>query len=475
MAEAAAQSETGPPPQWVLRVLSGAQAGAEIALATDRYTLGSGAECAIVLSGEGIEARHLEAFFADGHLSILRSAGETFVSGARVDGTLLDIEPLQLILVGGTALAYGQTAGVWPGAEEVAEALKAREAQAQAAEAGAEGVQEAASAAAPAARSGGRGSWALGACLLLLFPVSLALLAASVMPGGLPGAGWLPSGGGNAAGAGAKAGAKAEAQIPPEVSAQIFGDPAFAHVHWIGRAAGERRAPILRGFVEREADLNRLIALGSGYGAEFQLVSLDKLRRSLEVLLPLYGPSMFYEISPTQKDTVRLRIEGMVRAQAQIAALRQTLRRDLPAISQIEMNVIAQARAAAIVERALRRQAAFGGLMISVQDLQVTISGTLLGNFRERWSRMEAALPALLPRGVVVRRAIGFGPEFTGRVESIVIGARPAARIAGGAAGEQRRYREGDRLPGGFVLEKIQPDGLRLKDGGGSYFYPLTP
>lgn len=103
---------------WKIKILSGLHAGAELVLLDEATTLGRGEECDLALDDPGLAETHIQLTpTAQGlRLSPLVEDPPTLLDGKALEGSV-DLEPYQVIGIGGLHLAVGPAGGEWPAIE----------------------------------------------------------------------------------------------------------------------------------------------------------------------------------------------------------------------------------------------------------------------------------------------------------------------------------------------------------------------
>ena len=99
---------------WTLKILAGVHAGAEVTLSDEEVTLGRDDACDLVLEDAGLAGRHIRLHAGIGvRMTVLEGSGPVRVDGQPVQGTV-ELEPYQVVAVGGLALAVGPANEDWP-------------------------------------------------------------------------------------------------------------------------------------------------------------------------------------------------------------------------------------------------------------------------------------------------------------------------------------------------------------------------
>ena len=99
---------------WTMKILAGVHAGAEVTLSDEEATLGRDDACDFVLEDAGLAGRHIRLHAGTGvRLTVLDGSGPVRVDGRPVEGSI-ELEPYQVVTVGGLALALGPSDRDWP-------------------------------------------------------------------------------------------------------------------------------------------------------------------------------------------------------------------------------------------------------------------------------------------------------------------------------------------------------------------------
>ena len=99
---------------WTLKILAGVHAGAEATLSDEEVTLGRDDACDLVLEDADLAGRHIRLHAGIGvRMTVLEGSGPVRVDGQPVQGSV-ELEPYQVVAVGGLALALGPANEDWP-------------------------------------------------------------------------------------------------------------------------------------------------------------------------------------------------------------------------------------------------------------------------------------------------------------------------------------------------------------------------
>lgn len=98
----------------ILKILTGPNSGAEAALPTGTYLLGSDSECDIILADSAVAPRHLELTVNDEAILARPLEGTLLVSGETVTEESVDVKDFTVLTIGGTHLCLGPSDSPWP-------------------------------------------------------------------------------------------------------------------------------------------------------------------------------------------------------------------------------------------------------------------------------------------------------------------------------------------------------------------------
>ena len=99
---------------WTMKILAGVHAGAEVTLSDEEATLGRDDACDFVLEDAGLADRHIRLYAgADVRMTVLDESTPVCVDGRPVEDSV-ELEPFQVVTVGGLALAVGPADRDWP-------------------------------------------------------------------------------------------------------------------------------------------------------------------------------------------------------------------------------------------------------------------------------------------------------------------------------------------------------------------------
>lgn len=437
------QKEPIPKTDFVVRVLNGKQQGAEISLVAARYRLGSADDNDIVLLGENVSPHHCELFFANGLTSLTKmqndvSSGNKLITRADLP---LEIAAGEVIVIGTIAISITNAQSDWLSADEIS--------------------SEIATSIEKFAASQPSAFWqtlwqqlknrnliaqaAFGASLA----VSFFIIALAFSLHGTRNA---------------KSIANSAADRLVE---QLASDPAYNNIFLINAEPKKQ----LIGWVGRNADLNRLLNLASTSLVDINIVSLEKVDKSLNIISEVYGGNLSYKLTPGKNRDIHLLLYGTIEASTQREVVRSLLRRDLPAITSIEIDIITESESLDIINSWLERYPNFIGIKAEKTNRGIFIKGNLLGNFRKDWEEALVKSPPHLPQNMLPFIDVYFSPIFPGKIISLITGEKPQVRIF---------YKNnstvavlGDKVQGGFLISEIKRDKIILSWRNKKFIYQL--
>ena len=99
---------------WTMRILAGVHVGAEVTLSDEEATLGRDDACDFVLEDAGLAGRHIRLYAGtEVRMTVLDGSSPVYVDGRPVEGSI-ELEPYQVVTVGGLSLALGPADQAWP-------------------------------------------------------------------------------------------------------------------------------------------------------------------------------------------------------------------------------------------------------------------------------------------------------------------------------------------------------------------------
>lgn len=99
---------------WTMKILAGVHVGAEVTLSDEEATLGRDDACDFVLEDAGLAGRHIRLHAGtDVRMTVLDGGSPVCVDGRPVEGSI-ELEPYQVVTLGGLALALGPADRAWP-------------------------------------------------------------------------------------------------------------------------------------------------------------------------------------------------------------------------------------------------------------------------------------------------------------------------------------------------------------------------
>ena len=492
-----------------LRILSGRHEGAELPLVARRYALGSGEENTLILSDDAIAEHHMSFFFADGEISILQAPGGLRIDGKAVETFPVDVAPFQIMTLAGTneedniSLAYGcdtpdeeSVAAVssserrlpalrsWPERERIAALLASEGASAELPVSATKARQAkkkvgALSRLSPKKRKMlARGSLAFGVAA----SVSVVLVIASLL--------WLDP---------ARRQATRMRQVEASLEKELRAKPVAERTVRI--VQGEEGEITLVGYVETEKELVRLRGLAFESGLQIRVISKEQLRAALEVIARQYGLFAKFHLFPideggtdaktlktTQKSTkkstsgstqgvshppFRLRLEGFIDRERQLAAFRAAITSSLPYIQEIETDITTSAAMLADLRRLLAHNAAFGGVALELEGGRLLLQGAVFANFHDELRAMLEHHYRSLPHHPLTTDRMTLVPPLQVSISALLLGRQRAVDLRLDKGGQAKRYRVGEKIDDKTIVA-ITQNGILLSDGKQTVGLPIV-
>ena len=102
--------------KYKLKIVSGIHRSAEIIIwANEKYVIGSGDDCDIILTDPGVEKNHLELHVTDGKINVIENFDESvFIDGCMISGESKIIDEYQVVAMGEAQFAVGDCDANWP-------------------------------------------------------------------------------------------------------------------------------------------------------------------------------------------------------------------------------------------------------------------------------------------------------------------------------------------------------------------------
>jgi type III secretion system YscD/HrpQ family protein len=432
-----------PEPRFVLRVLNGKQQGAEIALKAGRYKIGAEENCDIVLMGESIAPEHLDLFFAEGQTTLTQIHKKIYIDGQPLNPAdlPLELEEKQIVMLGDTAITIGERNDAWPQLDEINDAVVETLAlvKAHTPDSFLETIQR---------HLQDKQSFAkIGLSTGLILSVFFVLLTFSLHSTQKP--------------------QSIAAAAADRLAEQLATDPAYGNIRLIHSVPKKQ----LIGHVQRTAALNRLRAAATSSLVDINVVSIEKIDKSLNIISEIYGGNLSYKLIPSENRKVHLLLYGTIESSNQREAMYSLLKRDLSAITSIKIDVITQSEALEILNTWLNDYPNFAGLKAHQAEQGMLITGNLLGNFKQLWQEALIKSSPGLPQNMLPFIDVYFSPIFSGKIISFITGTKAQVRIF---------YKDsttlasiGDKVRGGFSIKNITRDKIILSWRGRNFIYPL--
>lgn len=436
---------------WQIRVLEGEQTGANIDLQPTRYLIGADETCDVVLTGEGVKDKHLEAFFADGRFSILRASAPVFVDGEAIEQFPSDIDVQRIITIGDVSIAFDAQDSEWFDTVNVA------------------GIRDkinAAESVSPANKNSQSEQAKLSPSIRKRVVASFALLGILVIAGIIVWDSPLPS---SHPAPIIPAVAEGREPLLSRLSVELHKNPAFANVRADIRPGATTR---LVGYVDTVADLDTLRTLALHERVPLRVDSLEQTRMILSKLLGERANATHYHLSG-EKDGMHLSLFGIVDTPASVETFEDELRREIPAITHIESNIESRNDVQKRITIFHNATSEYSTIKNDIRDGKLVLHGTILGDYVQEWREGLEKILETLPLHLVVRDEVTVAPSLKASVDSVLIGANAAVRLSFPNE-NSGLYRIGARLPNGLEITNIERHIITLSDGIDDFVLPLT-
>lgn len=436
---------------WQLRVLEGEQTGANIDLQPTRYLIGANKTCDIVLTGESVEDKHLEAFFADGQFSILRVFAPVFVDGEAIEQFPSDINVQRIITVGGVSIAFDVQDSEWFDTVEVA-GIRDKINADRSVSSASKNSQNGQAKTLPLIRKRTIASFVL----LGIFALAGLIVLDTPLPSSHP-ALIQPTV------------AQGREPLLSRLSVELHKNPAFENVRADIRSGRTTR---LVGYVDTVTDLNILRTLALHERVPLRVDSLEQTRIILSKLLGERANATHYHLSG-KKDGMHLSIFGIVDTPAFVQTFEDKLRQEIPDITHIESNIESRNDVQKRINIFHNTTLEYSTVKNDIQDGALILYGTILGDYAQRWRKGLKEILETLPLPLVVRDEVTIAPSLKASVDSVLIGPNAAVRFSFPNE-NSGLYRIGARLPNGLEISNIERHVITLSDGTDDFILPLT-
>ncbi|MGF1526673.1 MAG: type III secretion system inner membrane ring subunit SctD [Candidatus Competibacterales bacterium] len=458
-----------------LVVFSGAHEGAELPLDPGEYTLGSGDECDIILSDEGIAATHAMVSINGDQIWLRPMAQPITVEGQPLaeDVEQTRLEPFQTVGLGSIVVGFGIQGEAWPKLTALVTVASDPKATAQASILGSvqasleEGDQSKglfAQVVSSIKGTDGETRTPFYRNPTVVYPaVGGGLLLTGVLLIVLQ----LQGLGGDSAPNTADNG-QPNLQLPPPLTAeqlqQDLASENFAHVEV---QAEEGRPLRLTGYVKDAERLQALRILIQPHGlrvSEAVLVHEELVATARRIASHLN----FADLQVSGELPAQLSIAGYIPNPDGLERLVATLRQDLPGIQAIDHEGVAtlpQRRDE--LRTLLKEEDLLGKLRVSINNDKLLVEGELSPFEGNQWRQVAQtflsrhSLPKLESK---VRRIAPLELD----IRSVSVGVPPYIIMQNGS-----KYLEGAALPNGYTIKKIQHDRILLAKHDRETIYKL--
>jgi len=456
----------------ILRILNPPHAGAQAEIGSEPLTIGSGADCDLVLSDPLLQPAHCKIRLEGEGIEVELTGGAAHLDGDPVEKSPFTLRAGQVLSIGSTHIAFGNAGEVWPpvsiptlktlgGAAPVS-----AEASAVSDWKKPEASDPSVEAKATLVRRFKLASIGIVAMLVVLVMAMFfyraeqkrAMSSMARMPGGssVLGSDYYRTDFDN----------KAAEEVAEKIRREISGSTVTTYER-SGRA-------VLRVYVRsrEQASQAQSIVNSAGTSVFSEIVSLMEIEKSAEMIASMQG----FELDATfSKDGVAY-WSGFMPAPSDWKALLQRLEVDLPLIKE---NV-SEITFASQIQETLQKLLTDAGIRVEVamntQPRAIVFYGTMPENLSASWTTVFDSLKQKYGTIVELKDDVGTGKAvvvqgnpFHSEIVGVTLGAIPSVVLLDG----QRIYR-GAILADGSVLESITQDHLILQGPQGNRKVPLS-
>lgn len=473
-----------------LRILSGPHVGAEMALRPGRYVIGTGDSCDIVLRDPDIAVRHALLSIEDsGEASVEPLQGE--IDGVTADGAPVEISDFRPFVLGATTIAIGPTGADWPKIElpaataatavvpEGSERTEVARGSPESADTPSRRIrpQLASERSGPASRRLSMRALLLGCALVLVVVLvpsfELGFFTEPAVPETTD-----------------DAQAENEPTLQQKVQTVI---DRLAHGSDIEVSAAPDADNQLQvvGYVETEHNRWMLMKALEPYRNQLrvQIWSTQLLRESIEqTLAGMHSPLTIEKV-----DRGKVVLSGLVVDGSTAGTIKASLLRDVPGITDMQLNVVDVSEAVAWLRQEIASEAIPSApLTIDGSAAGVRVTGSLGSELSDAWQKTVQAFNQRYGTSLAMVDDVRFAepPPVTPleRLASVDDG-NDGSTLAGGehevvdgfdfvvraispgppafvTLGTDEKYLVGSRFPNGMILDRIDADGIVLSNDG---------
>lgn len=457
----------------ILRILNPPNAGAQAEIGSEPLSIGSGADCDLVLTDPLLQPAHCKIRLAGEGIEVELTGGAAHLDGEPVEKSPFTVRAGQVLSIGSTHMAFGDLGQVWSAVSiPVLKTLGGSapavvDAEKETAVANkSESPNPAASAKAASMRRFQIA--ALGSAVLLLVLLMAlffyraeqkrAMTSMARTPGSqnLLGNDYYKTSVDN----------QAVDAVAEKIRRQISGSSVSVYER-SGRS-------VLRVYVRTREQASQAQSLANSAGSEVfsEIVSLEEIEKSAQMIASMQG----YELDVTFSKDGTAYWTGFVPTQADWKALQQRLEVDLPYIKE---NV-SEITFAKQIDETLRQLLAEARITVEVamntQPRAIVLYGTMPENLSDGWTKVFTALKEKYGSIVEFKDDVGTGKAvvvegnpFHSEITGVTLGAIPSVILLDG----QRIY-EGTILQDGSTLTEIAENQLILAGPQGKRKIPLN-
>ena len=452
-------SDTEPTPSatYQLHVVDGEQVGADIELEErENYSIGASNQCNIVLFGKGLVDVHLECVFLDGVLTVLECENDVRLDGQVVEKTPFSVQQGQLISFADITLAFGTSDTNW---DELA--TKSEELHKQVVHEEKEQKKQ--------ARSKTFGL--IGSIFVFILFIALAA-----------GIGWwFFSQSSNTANDSSTTSTTSttDTKQPPKQDIQtiLTGDSAYSNVEMVGTQNNNKARPIIKGYVDSLEDLTNLRTtvsnnIDNSIRPVYYVAVKSQLLEDVKGAMRNYDFGLQFELEFKDKK-LNLDIAGIANNIENPNDLRKTIKDNFPLVDDIEVNVKSGTSLLNELQTIQSQHMQYSNLQFTPSVGTLTVTGALLKNFVVEFNQeLEGILKKYEPNNLKVVNSIQVGPEFDGKIVSLLINASNSYAVIN-LGGKEIRAQQGTKLSNGFTLKTIHKDHIELEISDAVYNFPV--
>ena len=457
----------------ILRILTPPHAGAQAEIGSEPLSIGSGADCDLVLTDPLLQPAHCKIRLAGEGIEVELTGGAAHLDGEPVEKSPFTVRAGQVLSIGSTHMAFGDLGQVWSAVS--IPVLKTLGGSAPAVDDAEKETAVANKSESPNPTDSAKAASmrrfqiaVLGSAVLLLVLLMAlffyraeqkrAMTSMARTPGSqnLLGNDYYKTSVDN----------QAVDAVAEKIRRQISGSSVSVYER-SGRS-------VLRVYVRTREQASQAQSLANSAGSEVfsEIVSLEEIEKSAQMIASMQG----YELDVTFSKDGTAYWTGFVPTQADWKALQQRLEVDLPYIKE---NV-SEITFAKQIDETLRQLLAEARITVEVamntQPRAIVLYGTMPENLSDGWTKVFTALKEKYGSIVEFKDDVGTGKAvvvegnpFHSEITGVTLGAIPSVILLDG----QRIY-EGTILQDGSTLTEIAENQLILGGPQGKRKIPLN-